>query len=61
MHYLRCVMVFRVLGRGFCLFVLVCYLGFVGRAIWLVCRLAVFWKYKVENGVLMAYQRMLGT
>ena len=60
MHCLRYVMVFRVLGRSFCLFVPVCCLDSVGRDIWLVCKLAGFWKYKVENGVLMAYQRILG-
>ena len=35
------------------------FLFFLGRYMWLVCRFAGFWKYKVGNRVLVAYQRDL--
>jgi hypothetical protein len=61
MRCLRYVTVLHVLGRGFCLFGPICCLDFfLGKDGWLACRFAGFWKYKVGNRVLVAYQQGLG-
>jgi hypothetical protein len=57
---LRYVTLFHGLRRGFYSFGPVfCLDLFLGRDVWLVCRLVGFWKYKIEDGMLVAYQQIL--